>query len=254
MRANFNWVLLALGAGALLAARKASSSSKTSVTPTASALPSGQPVTPDQSVPLEEYIRQLWLLGDELLPSLKGWWSESRLKAMTLAASKAYAVDPSIAWAYVFGESSGTPVSTYGYWNGPEPAIAKCSTAYGVTQMLSNRFAGEQKQHPERHPWQHADLIFPDVAIWTTAASIKRAYEKYGGRPSNDRMAKWWAGDPDKTDDPDLKAILTKGVARKTKHLNLYGKQVHDGAAHPSELDPVMLMGPDAYQGDSAVV
>ena len=114
-------------------------------------------------------------------------------------------------WWNAIGLFGATKKDPAGSANG----VAQAATDYGVSQMTRARFLNEKTQHPARYPWGHSDLIDPEVAIWATAASYRRAHEKHGAAMTYYQLGKWWAG-------------AGPGANRKANDIAEHGRKVFD--------------------------
>jgi hypothetical protein len=131
------------------------------------------------------YRKQLDSLWAAEKGNLKASYSTERMRYITLKAAEAAGVDPAWIWGQVLGESSATPV-------GPHVGPTQ-SDAFGVTQIMGNRFNEEVSKGTGDIWWAHADLVDPKLAIWTTAYSYQRMAKGKKGA-SDLEAAAWWTG------------------------------------------------------------
>lgn len=203
---------------------------------TGSAGPGSSPSTTHGAIPFDDltrYIYALWQLEELYRDELRSFWDKPKLRRLVIQAAKFYDIDPRLIWGMTWRESGGhKAVGVYLGKYGPQKAIDKRSSAYGMGQFLRQRFESERKLAPARFPWHHQDLLDPRVSMWSVAASIKRAYEKYGREPSSLELGRWWAG-----------TLNKEGAARKAGDILEHGPDVYNDVADGSKVPWKMPLG-----------
>lgn len=188
----------------------------------------------------DDYIRYLYDRQVKMLPKLKKHYNIDRMRRITRAVARYYAVPPEWIWGIAWGESKWTPVGIYAH--NPDKAIAKRSNAYGIGQFLRGRFRSEKKRQPGSFRWDHDDLVEPRIALWSIGGSLHRALKRRGGgrgatmeaqraaigKFGRDRsglaVGHWWAG---YGTTPEGKEKALRGARKKVRHIKAYGPNVY---------------------------
>lgn len=231
----------------------------------AAAPPTGGGAPPDRSdgqLGHRAYVDSLYAQQRELLPGIRPEWGLWRLRAVALAAadwmtSHGYPVDPAQLWGLTYRESHWVPIGVHGVYGPPSgwpsrtPEVSYKSSAYGLTQLLRSRFdAGPAPWSAERLGglvfWDHPMLLWPRLAVWTTAVELARLYERLGRLPSNLNVGQWWACPAHLG---RAQADSCAGARAKADSISAAGGEVYAGAS-PSAFETSNVPGPPPQPTD----
>ncbi len=155
------------------------------------------PGTGRGSVPYAQY---LYDHAATVVAQLRNCYDKNSLRAITKQAAAFHGIPAEWVWGVMYTETGGKwrPIGLFGA-SGNDPAgssggVNMAASDYGMSQITLKRYRDEKAMNPTWFPWEHSDLIDPEVAIWATAASYRRALAKKGAGITYKQLGEWWAG------------------------------------------------------------